>query len=180
MRASLVVSSLLLFCACGPPPVSGGGGSGGGSGGGGADAGPALASPGCGQASDLASGGVQLTMETGSEGGGARGYYLSLPENYDPDQPHALVFGYAGTSWLGHQIQPYLNLEEGSVQTIHVYPDVLWRDFEGWGNMGGWLLGEHAQPAHGMEDLVFTEQLIDHLSETYCIDTGRVFATGHS
>ena len=34
----------------------------------------------------------------------------------------------------------------------------MWRDFEGWGNLGGWLLGPHAGPAEGMDDIEFTKE----------------------
>jgi polyhydroxybutyrate depolymerase len=140
----------------------------------------ALASPGCGRAPVDAPGGVQLEADFGPEAGGRRSYHLVLPADYDPAVPHRLVFGYAGTNWTGAQIRPYLDLEDPASSDIYVYPDVLWRDFEGWGNLGGWLLGPHARPAHGDADLVFTAALLDRLSADYCIDPDQVFATGHS
>jgi len=124
---------------------------------------------------------VQRTLDAGADGGGARGYWLSLPEGYDPERPHALVLGYPGTDTLGEQIQPYLDLErhaDGDV--IFAYPDPLWRRFEGWGTYGGWTLGPWAGPAEGMEDLVYTEVLLDTLAAELCLDPSRVFVTGHS
>jgi polyhydroxybutyrate depolymerase len=105
-----------------------------------------------------------------------------LPADYDPEVPHKLVVGYAGTNWVGSQMQPYLDLEWSQPvgDEIFVYLDPLWRDFTGWGELGGWLLGPNAGPADGMQDLVFTEALLDFVQDNYCIDTGRVFATGHS
>lgn len=149
------------------------------------DAGPPdaglLPSPGCGRAASHPLGGVQVSLDVGPAGDGLRGYYLVLPENYDPDRAHRLVIGYAGTNWVGEQIRPYLQLEDGQRDDeIFVYPDPLWHDFEGWGSLGGWLLGPHAFPAHGDQDLVFTEAILDTLSESYCIDPERVFVTGHS
>jgi polyhydroxybutyrate depolymerase len=89
--------------------------------------------------------------------------------------------GYPGTNWVGEQIQPYLDLEKyANEPTIFAYPDPLWRDFDGWGNYGGWLLGPHAAPADGMEDLVYTEAILDQLEAEFCIDTDRIFVTGHS
>ena len=138
-------------------------------------------STGCGQATDLAAGGVQQGLDAGSAGDGERGYWLSLPEGYDPDTPHAVVVGYAGTDWVGYQIQPYLDLERRATEdTIFVYPDPLWRSFDGWGTYGGWVLGPHAYPADGMGDLVFTEALLDELEASFCVDPDRVFVTGHS
>ena len=136
---------------------------------------------GCGRAPIHRSGGEQVEFDAGRDWGGLRGFYLSLPDDYDTDVPHALYVGYAGTNWVGQQIQPYLNLEDGRRgDEIFVYPDPLWREFEGWGTLGGWVLGPYAQPAHGLGDTVFTEAVLDYMSENYCVDTDRVFATGHS
>ena len=121
---------------------------------------------------------AQLEIETTV---GTRGYYLVVPDTYDANTPTRLIFGYAGTNWLGEQIRPYLGLEVFSAPNdIFVYPDLLWHDFEGWGNLGGWLLGPHAGPAEGMDDLEFTKELIDSLREQYCIDPQQIYATGHS
>ena len=62
---------------------------------------------------------------------------------------------------MGSQIQPYLDLEDGAEAEIFVYPDPLVRSFDGWGEYGGWLLGEYAYPAHGNDDLNFVAELID-------------------
>jgi polyhydroxybutyrate depolymerase len=136
-------------------------------------------SAGCGIAAAHAAGGVQITLDLGA--GGERGFWLSLPTNYDPEAQHKVVVGYAGTNWAGQQIQPYLNLEDGvRGDEIFVYPDPLWWDFGGWGTLGGWLLGPYAYPADGDADLVLTEAVLDWVETNYCVDTGRVFATGHS
>jgi polyhydroxybutyrate depolymerase len=80
-------------------------------------------------------------------------------------------------------IRPYLDLEDQGADLspeIFVYPDPKWRHFEGWGEYGGWLLGPHAAPADGDQDLVFTARLLDYLEDNYCVDRARIFATGHS
>ena len=105
-----------------------------------------------------------------------------LPSSsYDASVPQRLIIGYAGTSGRERR-SPYLALETTAPQPgeIYVYPDLQWHDFEGWGNMGGWLLGPHAYPAHGSGDLAFTRVLIASLSARFCIDPERIFATGHS
>ena len=141
-----------------------------------------LPSAGCDLQAPEALGGVQLSLDAGGDAGGVRGYYLTVPEDYDPSVPHALVVGYAGTNWLGEQIRPYLGLEttSNSQGVIFAYPDLQWHDFEGWGNLGGWILGPHATPADGMQDLLFTERLLDHIQASWCIDTDRIWTTGHS
>lgn len=137
-------------------------------------------SAGCGLPSQVIAGGVQLELDAGEAGDGLRGYWLSLPANYDPSIPHDLIVGYAGRDSSGEPIQSYFDLESPGKAEIFVYPDPLVREFEGWGEYGGWLLGEHAAPANGMADLVFTQALLDDLEETYCIHPSRVFVTGHS
>jgi polyhydroxybutyrate depolymerase len=148
------------------------------------DGGPAPGTSGCGKKPRHTSGGVTVTIDAGAAGDGERRFYLSMPKNYDPLVRHRLIFGYAGTNWTGEKIQPYLQLEGAAVDRrddeIFVYPDPLWRDFEGWGNLGGWVLGPYAKPAHGDQDLVFTRAIVDYMSTNYCIDSERVFATGHS
>jgi len=138
-----------------------------------------LASPGCGQPPPDAAGGINVTIDAGPEGDGERRFYLRRSPAYDPSVPHKLIFGFPGTDWVGEMIEPYLGLE-GAADEIFVYPDPLWRDFEGWGNYGGWLLGPHAAPANGDQDLVFVEAVIDYMETHYCIDRERIFATGHS
>lgn len=172
---------LSLACAVGPGDVDDDdGGSDDGADDGADSGGRPSASAGCGLAPADPSGGVDLTIDAGAAGDGRRGYHLVLPQDYDPDEPHALIIGYPGTDWTGSQIRPYLDLEDGTPGEIFVYPDPLWRDFDGWGTFGGWVLGPYADPAAGEGDLVFTEVLLDHLEDRYCIDTGRVFLTGHS
>lgn len=138
-------------------------------------------SPGCGEAPLHPAGGVQVMIDAGPAGDGVRGFFLSLPADYDRDRPHRLILGYPGTDWVGEQIQSYLALEDGARgDEIFVYPDPLWRDFPGWGVLGGWVLGPNAAPADGDQDLVFTGAILDYMAANYCVDTSRVFATGHS
>lgn len=160
----------------------GGSGDGGTDGGGSGDDGSTVsASAGCGLPAAWLTGGAQIELDAGADGDGVRGAYLVLPSSYDPNVPHRLVFGFPGTNWVGQQIRGYLNLEgRTGLPEVYVYPDPLWREFSGWGTYGGWVLGPHAWPADGMGDLVFTEKLLDHLEDNLCIDTERVFATGHS
>ncbi|WAS89814.1 alpha/beta hydrolase family esterase [Nannocystis punicea] len=143
-----------------------------------------LASPGCGLAPPDPPDGINVMIDAGPEGDGMRRFYLRRSPDYDPNVPHRLIFGFAGTDWVGDMIEPYFGLQGDDVEPmpdeIFVYPDPLWRDFEGWGNYGGWVLGPYAAPADGDQDLVFVEAVIDYMAANYCIDRERVFATGHS
>jgi polyhydroxybutyrate depolymerase len=147
--------------------------------GGGKPNGP-LSSSGCGKTALHNAGGVQVSIDAGPEGDGKRTFWLSLPTKYEPNKPHTLTVGYAGTNGTGKKTQSYLKLEGGASNEIFVYPDPLWRQFKGWGKFGGWVLGPNANPAHGEGDLIFTEKLLDFIQENYCIDKERVFTTGHS
>lgn len=145
------------------------------------DAAPINASVGCGQPEPHRRGGEWIVeMDFGAAAGGVRGFYITVPQSYDPEQPSALILGYPGTDWLGGQIRDYLRIEGGRANEIFVYPDPLWRDFGAWGVRGGWQLGPDGFNAQGDEDLQFTAALLDHLENNYCIDRDRVFVTGHS
>ncbi|MGC6509376.1 MAG: alpha/beta hydrolase family esterase [Myxococcota bacterium] len=137
-------------------------------------------SSGCGIDSTVQGGGLQMTMDFGPDAGGERGFYLVIPSDYDPDQGHRLIMGFSGRDWTGQPMRGYLNLEDGTPNEIFVYPDPKWREFQGWGTYGGWLLGEHAGPATGVEDFEFVRALISHLEDNYCINTAQIFATGQS
>jgi polyhydroxybutyrate depolymerase len=137
---------------------------------------------GCGTDGIHPPGGVQVSHTFSPLAGGKRSFYLSVPESYDPNLPHRLIVGYAGTNWSGQQIAPYFGFEGIAPKNdeIYVYPDLQWHDFEGWGELGGWLLGPHAKPADGMADIEYSRELVELLSSQYCIDPQRIFATGHS
>lgn len=137
-------------------------------------------STGCGLAPTVTLGGVQLARAFSEAADGERSYFLTVPTDYDPTVAHRLVVVYAGTNWSGEMIRPYFGLEDPAEPEIYVYPDLQFHDFDGWGNLGGWLLGPHARPADGLEDIEFTRELVAHLGDTLCIDPTRVFATGHS
>lgn len=138
-------------------------------------------SAGCGQVEPHLRGGEWIrAMDFGPAAGGVRGFFVTVPQRYDPTVPSRLIFGYPGTDWLGGQIRDYLSIESGLGNEIFVYPDPLWRDFGNWGNRGGWQLGPNGFNATGDEDLEFTSALLDHMQDNYCIDLDRVFVTGHS
>ncbi len=122
----------------------------------------------------------QRTHTFSTQAGEERSFQVIVPPDYDHSVSHRVIVGYAGTNWSGGMIRPYLDLETSGEAEIYVYPDLKFHDFQGWGNLGGWLLGPHAAPAHGVEDIEFTRELLDLLEGEYCVDPSRVFATGHS
>jgi poly(3-hydroxybutyrate) depolymerase len=103
-----------------------------------------------------------------------RGYYLSVPTDYDPNKPYPLIFGYHGSNYTGQKMRTYLDLEKAPLvgKTIFVYPDGLPLPDEP--DNVAWILTE------GSRDLVFFDELYKKLREEYCIDPDRVFANGQS
>jgi polyhydroxybutyrate depolymerase len=125
--------------------------------------GGATASGGCGQPA-AASG---LLDQAVMVGGVARRYQLFVPTAYDPAVPTRLIFVFHGLGGDGTQIRSYFGFEaQAAGQALFVYPDGLPRQ-------GG-------RTAWDVEDLLFFDAMLAEISSTYCVDTARVFATGHS
>jgi poly(3-hydroxybutyrate) depolymerase len=154
-----------------------GGGGAGGAGTGGASAGAAGASgagggmlgpsPGCGAPTSLMSGRASIDVS-----GKMREYILALPDDYDPNQPYRLIFGWHPWGGSAEQIANggYFGLEdvvEG--QAILVAPEG--QDYQdnglGWGNEDG-------------EDIDFLHAMLDRFGAELCIDQDRIFSTGFS
>jgi polyhydroxybutyrate depolymerase len=117
--------------------------------------------------------------------GGTRGYYISVPEDYDETKQYRLLFVFAGTDSTGEFMQTWMGqgwnsntpgLEKLMDNTIFVYPDQKYN----WGNVKGWALGSYAAPYDGMHDIQFTKELLELIKNDYSIDANRIFATGHS
>jgi polyhydroxybutyrate depolymerase len=81
-----------------------------------------------------------------------------------------LAFHGAGSS--GTQAQLYFGIQQAAAgQAIVVYPDAITRSgTRQWGYSG----------SSAADDLGFVDALLGQLRSTLCIDTGRIFATGHS
>ena len=154
--------------------TSGSGGDGGvmgaggstGAGGGTADA-SRDAATGCGIAGAVT--GVLLSQSI-TVGNLARTYVLSVPKNYNPDTPLALIFGWHCSGETGAAARQEFSIEPAAAgQAIFVYPDGL-----GAAGATGW-----DWTATG-RDVEFFDALVNHLAGTYCIDRNRIFSTGWS
>lgn len=100
-------------------------------------------------------------------GGVERTYLIDLPANYDPDTAYPIVFGFHGMGTSGETFRSafYGNLLSAMKdEAIVVHPDAI-GDPTAWGDE---------------EDIAFFDDLLEQLQATLCIDTARVFATGHS
>ncbi|CAF3485588.1 hypothetical protein SNK03_012888 [Fusarium graminearum] len=119
------------------------------------------ASAGCGKAPQ--SSGTKSMQVNGKN----RQYILQVPNNYQNNKPHRLVFGY---HWRDGNMN---NVAQGGFyglqglagdSTIFIAPNGL---NAGWANNGG-------------EDITFTDQMLKFAKDNLCIDEKQVFATGWS
>lgn len=104
--------------------------------------------------------------------GTERTYIVSLPDGYDPATPYPLIFafhGLGGSADLVSSNSFYFGIEQtGGTPSIFVYPDGLDSGMgAGWPNDDG-------------RDVAFFDALLAHMQSNYCVDSARVFSTGHS
>ncbi len=118
-------------------------------------------SAGCGSTAPVQSG--RFTI---SAAGAAREYILELPENYDSNRAHRLIFGWHWRGGTAQQVADgFYGLEqraEGSA--IFVSPEGL---DAGWANPGG-------------RDLAFLDAVLERVEGELCVDESRIFSTGWS
>ncbi len=106
-------------------------------------------------------------------GGGQRAYLVHLPLNYKLTDPHPLILSFHGfTQTMHHQehISKFSN-STTNPNAITVYP-------QGLGSPPAWQGAPYS--LEGVDDLAFTNDLVTHLKAHYCIDEGKLFATGMS
>jgi len=106
-------------------------------------------------------------------GGVDRGYDLFVPEPYDPDRAHAVVFNYHGVGGTANTNQfrfDTFSEDRGGV-SIQVAP-------QGWGT-AEWA-ESHFVPFNLDESVTLFDQVVERLAATYCIDLNRIYAMGHS
>ncbi len=151
---------------------AGNGGTGGSVGGasGSAGTGGSATSQGCGSTTLPQSGTFSIDVD-----GTSRDYILNIPEDYDPNHPYILIFGW---HWRGGNAQDvagggffgkYYGLEERANGTaIFVAPEGLVdNDVSGWANPGG-------------RDIKFLDAMLERFRADLCIDESRIFSTGFS
>jgi poly(3-hydroxybutyrate) depolymerase len=128
-------------------------------------------SAGCGKSST-----ITTKAYTMSVNGKNRQYYVKLPDRYEKDKPHKLVFSWhqRGAS-MQKNVQgedtnhggalPFYGLPPlSNGSAIFVSPDGIGG---GWNNAGG-------------EDVTFFDQMYKTVTNDLCVDTGLVFSTGFS
>jgi poly(3-hydroxybutyrate) depolymerase len=110
-------------------------------------------------------------MQTVDVNGLQRSYIVTLPSNYDANQPHKLIFvwhGRGGTAqqtaitWGYHGIRPQA---DGTAIFVAGQGIEDGQGRIGWG---------HAS------DIPVVEAMIDKLTGLYCVDESRIYSSGHS
>jgi polyhydroxybutyrate depolymerase len=125
----------------------------------------ALSSSGCGVSSEL------LSAITSS--GVTRSVITDLPENYDPNTTHDIIFAFHGRTSDNAQVQRYYDLDaeglETSNDTIFVYPAAL--------SDGGGFTWANAE---NTVDTQLFDDLLETYASNYCVDLASVYVVGHS
>ncbi|KAE8336781.1 hypothetical protein BDV24DRAFT_178182 [Aspergillus arachidicola] len=123
----------------------------------------AASSSGCGTNPSLSNGLNYMDVN-----GQSREYIIQAPDNYDASTPHKLVIGYHWRDGTMNNVVENgfygLSYLAGDVPTVFIAPQGL---SNGWANTNG-------------DDITFTDQLLEAIESSFCIDQDRRFATGWS
>ena len=107
-----------------------------------------------------------------------REYLLHIPENYDPNNSHPIVFnfhGYGGTA-TDHMYSADLRSIADTAGFILVYPQGLPLD-----GSPHWNIAENGgDNKSNSDDFGFVTSLINELQSEYNVDTNRIYACGYS
>ena len=135
-------------------------------------------SSGCGKAPGIASSNynnghhIAITV-----GGMAREYILNVPTNYDNTHPYKFVIAYHelnGNDDEMYKYQYYHLLPLSQNSTIFVAPNGQQNNANCTQASGcGW-------PNPSDTDMKFADAVVAQIEENFCVDTGRIFATGWS
>ena len=132
----------------------------------------AWATPSAGCGTDAAGEFSSLTVN-----GQTRDFILALPDGYNPETTHSLVFAFHGRTSPAEEVRGYYGLEasaEALGPTIFVYPVAL---TQADGTFGWWEPGDAPD---ALRDFALFDALLTELSDRYCVDNERVYAVGHS
>lgn len=123
---------------------------------------PAPQEPGTSQLRQLSSGGLDRT------------YQLHLPADYKSKKDWPVVLAFHGRGNTGEGTEIFSKLS--TLPAIVVYPNGVIGT--GDGDRQAWQGAPYSAP--GVDDVAFTNDLLDELEATLCMDERRVYATGKS
>lgn len=107
-----------------------------------------------------------------------RFFKIEAPANYDPSNPYKVMFAMHGA---GGDVSPTINDAErirpdGVDQVIFVYPHGEYRIPNNPGHGNGW----DTRSADNNVDLVFFDDMVEHVKNNWCVNESAIFATGFS
>ena len=130
---------------------------------------PHLLAEGCGQPPPAA---APAAVEVA---GARRALITVVPEDYRPEEPHALVIAFHGRTSPNRIVRRYYDLERHArTPTIFVYPEGI-SDPDGrysWSDPG--------DSPDALRDYALFDAVLALMARSYCLDPGRIFAVGHS
>jgi poly(3-hydroxybutyrate) depolymerase len=108
---------------------------------------------------------INLTRSNGAK----RTFLLHFPANYDKNKPHGLIFSFHGRSQTSAHQESLSKLSESSKNKnmLVAYPQGVDKQWQG-------------DPAAKTDDIGFTMDMINSISEQYCIDPDKIYASGES
>ncbi len=98
--------------------------------------------------------------------GTKRTFLVDVPANYDKDTPTPVLFAFHGMGITASFFRDWAKLVPVFKDYIVVHPDAVGDPTE-WDSVG-------------TKDFAFFDAMLASLESTYCFDTKRMFATGHS
>ncbi len=109
-----------------------------------------------------------------TSGGLDRRVIVRLPERYESRDDWPLIVAFHGRGSTGTEVEGYSELD--ALPAVVAYPNGAIGT--GSGHRQAWQGAPYEAP--GVDDVAFTEDLLDELQSEYCVDPSRTFATGKS
>ncbi len=113
-------------------------------------------------------------LHTLDSGGLERSFILRLPDGYERRTSWPLIVAYHGRGSTGVEVEGYSGLS--TLPAVVAYPNGEIGTGDGYRK--AWQGAPYEAP--GVDDVAFTEDLLDELQATYCVDPARTYATGKS
>jgi polyhydroxybutyrate depolymerase len=153
----------------GGPGGAGGTGSGGAGMGGSTGSASAVPSAGCGSSTWPKTDRYTITVA-----GKSREYILTIPDNYDPNHPYRLIFGFHGAKytddWVATGVAP-----DGGTPLSGPYFGLASE-----ANGSAIFVAPQASGTWSSSDLEFVDAMLAQFEDQLCIDKSRVFSVGFS
>ena len=115
-----------------------------------------------------------------NSGGILRSYNIYVPSGYKPTHPTPLVFNFHGQGGDPEEQNSYTKMDE--LAELHKFILVTPRGYDGGVGVPSWNAGTCCWPANdaGIDDVGFVSDMIKKISQNYCVNPRRTYATGIS